>query len=104
MININLDILKRKKKFGKKNTEPNPEVYWAMILFLSFGLILASFVFGSLLFSDINTEDPAASPDGGKLGKISQKRIDARLKVYEERQNTSQEIISSPSPVVDPSL
>ncbi len=105
---MNLDFknfLKRKKIFRKNNTEPNPNIYWVFIFYGGLLLTILAFVFGFYLFMNINKEDNSSPIVNNKqLNKISPKRIDKILDLFHQREETSNTILSSPSPSVDPSL
>ena len=106
MINIKLPKLPgMEKKFKKKTVLPNPNTYWMAIFFLSLALILVAFIFSFYLFTKINREE-ALPREGEKerLQKINPDRINKAIQVFEQREKTSDSIINSPAPVVDPSL
>jgi outer membrane lipoprotein-sorting protein len=104
MLNIK-NFLKRKKMFKKNNVQPNPNIYWMVIFYTGFFLTILSFTLGFYSFSKINKEESLTpAVDNTELQKISKKRIDKVLNVFEVRKEASNQIINFSAPVVDPSL
>lgn len=106
MIKINLlKFLKKKKKFVKNNTQPNPNLYWVIIFSLGLILMIISLIFSFYLFVKINKEEVLPPLDESEqLEKISKQRIDKILEIFIERKETSNRIQKLPSSVVDPSI
>lgn len=101
---MDLKNLKLKKKFKKREHEPDPDFYWKLILAAAFVFLVISAVFGVRLFLKTNSEDALETVPYSEQGKkISKDRIDAVLKYYEDRAAKSESIRKSPSPVIDPS-
>ena len=97
---------KKKKDFFKKDeSQIKSEFFWKIILYLTFAIILVSFVFGFNLFSQINKE-PVISSTGIslQLNTARKDRIEKVLNIFSEREKKSSAILSSPSAIVDPSL
>ncbi len=102
---IKIDFLKKKKVFKKNNIQPDPNIYWMGVFYMSLALIFLAFIFGFYLFVKINREESPLPFDGDeRLMKISKDRIERSLQVFREREDASNTIINSPAPVVDPSL
>jgi hypothetical protein len=102
---LKLKFLKTKKDFRKKTSVINPYIYWNFVLYITFVLIMASFIFGFLLFIKTNRESPVQAVDtSGQIGIVKKERINKVLKYFSERKQKATEILNSPSPVVDPSL
>ncbi len=102
---MKLKFLKNKRNFRKKISQINPNIYWNFILYSIFILIALSFVFGFWLFAKTNNESFVSDKDsGGQLGIVKKERLDEVLEYFSEREKKSNEILTSPSPVVDPSL
>lgn len=101
---MDLKFLKKKKKFRKGGSGIKPDLYWKYILWMTFGLIFISCIFGFYLFIKTNKElvVPVVNVDG--QGIIKKERIDKVLEYFQERENKSIEILNSPSPIIDPSL
>ena len=104
MIKINLNIFKKKKVFKKGGLHTNPDVYWNILQALAFLLIALSLVFGYYIFKMIDKEFIVlnTNPDG-ETKSISKDRIEGALQYFSEKAKKSKEILSSPSPVIDPS-
>ena len=102
---MNLNFFKTQKKFKKSEHQPNPDLYWRAILFVTFILIFLSFVFGAYLYLNINKEDFLSTVEyNGQSKKIGKDRIDEALEYFTERANKSENILNLPSPLIDPSL
>jgi hypothetical protein len=102
---FNLDFLKNKKKFVKHGVQHDPSIYWMVIFLLGFVLTVVAFIFGSYVFMRINEEDIQIQvPPSKQLQKISKDRIQKNLDLFKEREQKSLDILSKPSPFIDPSL
>ena len=98
-------ILKRKKVFKKGGLSASPGFFWQFLLLIGFLIIAASCIFGAMLFLEVNKGSvfEVENVDEGKI-TISKDRIDKVLEYFREREKISSGIISSPSPVIGPSL
>lgn len=95
----------KKNNIKKENFQPNPNLYWKIILYTIFLLILISFAFGFYFFTRTNKEMISLDENIKKQSEIVQKdRIEKVLEYFSERENKSAIILNSASPVVDPSL
>ena len=102
---MKIKIFKKENNFKKKNFDFNPNFYWKLALFITFIVIILAIFFGYNLFRQINKEPilPAMNTIG-QVPIVNQNRIKKVLNYFSEREKKSIEIISSPAPVVDPSL
>lgn len=100
---MKIKFFEKKKKFQKGGIHINPNIYWSVCLSLAFVIILASFVFGFYLFKSINQEFKIENNDD-LAKKINQEMFDNVLEYFSGREQASNKILNSPSPVVDPSL
>ena len=102
---MNIEFLKTKKIFQKKEYKVNVGVYWKAVLGVVFIIIVLSFFYGVNLFLDIN-KDPIVSSASvsGQVEKNRKIRIDKILEYFSQKEKDSERILTSPSPVVDPSL
>jgi len=101
---MNLDFLKKKKKFRKGGIGIKPDLYWRYILYMTFSLIVIFCVFGLYLFWEINNESITPAVDTLEQDTVKKERIDKVLEYFLEREEKSVEILNSPSPIIDPSL
>ena len=102
---INFLKFKKEKHFEKENFKINPNIFWRIILGVFLLLVLAVSFFGFYLFTQSNKEADVPSENvGGPAAKARKDRIDSILKYFDERGKTSNDILSLPSEVVDPSL
>ena len=101
---MNIDFLKKKKNFKKKNLELSPSFYWKLIVLLVFILILASFTFGYYLFNKTREESVLTPGNLNRKQIIEKGRIEKVLGYFSLRQKKSIEILNSPTSIVDPSL
>jgi hypothetical protein len=99
---MEMKIFKIKKSFKKGGIHVNPSIYWGISLSIAFAIILASVILGFFMFKKISGGlMPAESTE--QIHTISKERIDKVLEYFKERELKSAEILSSPSPVIDPS-
>ncbi len=101
---MNLNFLKKKKKFRKGGVGIKPDLYWRYILYMTFALIFISCAFGLYLFMQINSESVMPTVDVSGQDTIKEESIGKVLEYFSEREKKSTEILNSPSPIVDPSL
>ncbi|MEK7060148.1 MAG: hypothetical protein AAB970_00810 [Patescibacteria group bacterium] len=101
---MNLNFLKKKKKFKKGGLGIKPDLYWRYILYMTFILIFLSCAFGLYFF--IKTNEKPIIPTVGVNGQdtIKKERFDKVLEYFSEREKKSLQILNSPSPIIDPSL
>ncbi|MFA5827551.1 MAG: hypothetical protein WC839_03605 [Candidatus Paceibacterota bacterium] len=101
---MEIDFLKKKKKFKKESFRVKPDFYWRRILYVWVVLILASCVFGFYFFMKMNRELVLPVISTGEQNAIKKERFNSILEYFKEREKKSIEILNSPSPIVDPSL
>ena len=103
-INI-FKIEKKPKKFKKQNFKVNSNLYWHLILLFVFVIILGSFAFGYYLFNNTSKEfSKYGEVTGSQKGTDEKAKVEKELNIFTDRQNQSLKILSSPAPVLDPSL
>ncbi|MBI3888283.1 hypothetical protein HY311_00630 [Candidatus Nomurabacteria bacterium] len=104
-MNINIKFFKRENSFKKKDFKLDSGFYWKIFLGITFMMILFAFYFGYNLFAHINEEFVLSNGGGNSQSKmIDKNRIDKVLNFFSIREENSNRIMSSPAPVVDPSL
>jgi uncharacterized membrane protein YhaH (DUF805 family) len=103
-MNINIEFLKKKKKFTKSDSRLRPDLYWRYILLITFILVLLSFVFGFFLFLDVTEDRDFSAIILSEKDTLKKEKINSVLEYFQERENKSNEILNSPSMVIDPSL
>ena len=101
---MNLNFLKKKKKFKKGGLGIKPDLYWKYILCIAFLLIIFSCAFGLYLFMEINKESVLPVININEQNIVKKERIDKVLEYFSEREKKSLQILNSPSPIIDPSL
>lgn len=102
---MKIKIPKIKKNFKKGSSVININFYWDMILLIAFCVILFAFILGFLVFRRVNTEIGFSAENTGKeIRTFKKERLDQVLGYFVEREAKSKTILSSPSPIVDPSL
>ncbi|KKR67950.1 MAG: hypothetical protein UU10_C0033G0010 [Parcubacteria group bacterium GW2011_GWF1_40_6] len=98
-------LFKKEKNFKKKDFVLDALFYWKLAVGGAFVLIIASFIFGYLLFSKINTEpDLLNLNETEQIPIIDQDRMLRVFEIFQKREAETIEILNSPVPVVDPSL
>ena len=101
---MKIKLFKKKNNFKKKDFQLNPNLYWKLALGCALIMILFSFFFGYRLFTQINEDAvPSNAIDSGQVPIVSKDRIGKDLNYFSDREKKSEEIINSPSPLVDPS-
>jgi hypothetical protein len=101
---MELKLPKRKKVFKKGGLYTSPDIFWDIIQVVAFLFILGSLVFGFFLFRKINKAFVVQSENSNtKTTIISKERIDKALEYYANKEKISQNIITLPSPIIDPS-
>lgn len=101
---MEIKILKRKKIFKKGGLHFDPYIYWEILLGMAFVIATISFILGFSLFRKINKEFILGPEDtSSQIKTISNERIDKVLEYFAKRKQKSNEILNSPSPIVDPS-
>ena len=102
---MKIKLLKKKETFRKKNLEIDASFYWKIILYTGFLLMILSALFGWYIFSQVNKDpDTLTNITLGQVGTVNKNRIDKDLEYFSQRSINSQDILNSPSPVVDPSF
>ncbi len=99
-----IKFFKTKKNFKKKVFNPN--FYWVLLIYGTLFLSLLFLFFGYYLFRQISKEPVLGTTtlDYQQIKTVKKERIDAVLKYFSEREKKSNQILNSPSPLVDPSL
>lgn len=98
-------FFKKEKNFKKENSKPNLDLYWGIAVLFMFVTTLVSFAFGYYLFRQINKESAIeTSGRNQQVESIRKERIDKVLQYFSKREERSNEILNSSSPIVDPSL
>ncbi|MDR3519721.1 MAG: hypothetical protein P4L63_02445 [Candidatus Pacebacteria bacterium] len=102
---MKINIFKKKNNFKKRSSTPSANFYWKIAVLSTFIIILASFGFDYYVFVQRNKEValPAAK-DNGQIPTVNKNRIANVLNYFSEREQTSNQILITPAPVVDPSL
>ena len=102
---MQIKFFKKEKNFKKKNSGLSPNFYWKLAVCIMFAMTLVSSFFGYYLFRQIN-EEPILSVNGisGQVETVKKERIEKVLEYFSLRKQQSNQIINSPSPIVDPSL
>lgn len=98
-------ISRKKQEYKKPISLIDPTLYWKSILILSASLIIGFFGFGYYLVVSVE-ETPATSPLNNpvQVRSFNKTKLDQAIEYFSKREKVSQDILSSPSLVVDPSL
>ncbi len=98
-------ISRKKQEYKKPISLIDPTLYWKSILMLSAGLIICFFGFGYYLMVSVE-EAPATAPLNNtiQVRTFNKAKLDQAIEYFSKREKASQDILSSPSAVVDPSL
>jgi Tfp pilus assembly protein PilO len=100
----NLKFLKREKNFKKESIWLDINMYWRGAICFILLSTLFSLTFGYIFFMK-NSQDISNSSNvtSEQVETISKDRINNVLNIFSVRQQTTEKIINSPAPVVDPS-
>ena len=99
------DLFQKEKILQKASVWQNLRLYWELAVCLTFLSILAASFFGYYLFMQTDRESMADGEQNIVSTKtIKKERIDAVLEYFSKRREESGKILSTPSPVIDPSL
>jgi len=102
---MKINFLKKEKNFHKTNFDFNTNFYWRIVVFITFILVVAAFAFSYHLFVEINQD--AGLSNGNieeQIQTVKKDRIEKDLDFFNIRKQKSNEILNSPSPLVDPSI
>ena len=101
---MQVKVFKRKKNFRKGGLRIHPDMFWQVILLAGFFVFFASSIFGFYFFKTIQQKFLLPDQDVRDFSKVvSKERIDKVLEYFSLNERKSDEIINSPSPIVDPS-
>lgn len=102
---MNLNFFKKQKKFQKEKFTINPSIYWRIMLVLASIIVLASMIFGYILFNKIKKPfDPANNPNIiTEFETLNKEKIFEYLDYFKKRENKSLEIILNKKSIPDPS-
>ena len=102
---MEIKLFKKEINYKKKNFRFNPNLYWDIAVGCAFVLILVISFFSYNLFLKTN-EEPVPSMDSidAQIPKVSKDRILKVLDYFSQKEKKSTEILTSPVPVVDPSI
>lgn len=102
---MKIKFSKPKKKFKKQDFTIYPGLYWKVLLSISFVFMLISFLFSFLVFMKINKESTISSEElDSQIPTIKRERVNNILNYFKEREEKTNEILNSPTSVIDPSL
>lgn len=102
---MKIQLFKKEKNFKKKNFQLNPNLYWKIAVFGALIIMILSFFFGYSLFAQINKEPVATGGNGnGGVPTVNEDRLKKDLDYFYMRAQKSNQILNSPSPIIDPSL
>jgi len=100
-----IKFFKKEKNFKKESSRFNLNLYWKLTVCFMFVMALLSFFFSYYLFRQISQE-PVLETGGisPQVETINKDRIEKVLEYFSVRKQKSNQILYSPSPVIDPSL
>lgn len=101
---MKINFFKKEKSFQKKSFLLNANLYWRIIVYGVFLSSLVFFFFSYNLFVDTNKEFVSSTDLNNQTDLVTKERIDKTLDYFSNREQKSNQILYSFSPVVDPSL
>jgi len=81
----------------------DPNVYWDYLLLSMAAVVILSFTWAIYLFLVIRQSPPSTPYPSMKAYETEKEKINQALEYFRARARKSAEIITSPSPVADPS-
>ncbi len=102
---MKIKFFKKENNFKKKDFELNPNLYWSFSLIFLLIIIILSFILGYFLLKKVD-KDLAPSNESAvtQTPLIDHSRIDTVLFFFSEREKRSNQILQTPTPILDPSL
>ena len=102
---MQIKFFKKEKSFKKESSGLSLNLYWEFSIFLMFVVFFLSSFFGYHLFRQINQEPVLeVNSTSPQVETVNKDRIEKVLKYFSIREQKSNQILNSPSSVVDPSL
>ena len=103
---MKIKFFKREKNFSKKESLwLNINLYWELAVCFMFVMTALAVFFGYYLFMQINKEPVMPLNSGGEqVETVKKERIEKTLEYFSLRKQKSDQILNSPSSVIDPSL
>ena len=102
---MKLEIFKNKKKFRKGGFHTNPDICWEIVMYTVFAVVTGILIFSFLLFQKtVSSFDVQEVYSTGQATLVTKQKINGAQQYFIERAEKSSQIISSPSPIVDPAL
>lgn len=100
-----MKLFKQGKIFKKKGERVSLDSYWKFAVFFMFLVAGGSLFFGHYLFTKISEESAVDSTNqAGVVQTVKKERIDKALEYFLIHKQKSDDIMGSPTPVIDPSL
>jgi hypothetical protein len=97
-------IFKKEKKFKKPSFNIDINSHWKLLLYVSLVLIIFAFAFGFYFFVVINKDfTVSVVKTSSQMEKVKKDRVDSILNYFLVKSQKVESILSSASPVVDPS-
>lgn len=103
-ISMEINFLKKKKKFKKGGSGIKPDRYWRYIIYITFALIAFFLVFGWYFFRQTSRELASSFTSTPQQEIVGEGEIGKVLQYFKIREDKSIEILNSLSPIIDPSL
>ena len=102
---MNLEFFKKEKTFKKRNTDLNPNLYWRIIIGITFVIVIMITLYGYFLFTTTSEDFILSNQNNTKQTPVFKDGLMEKvLNYFTERENKTNKILNSPSPLVDPSL
>jgi hypothetical protein len=102
---IQTKFIKKDRSFKGGSFWSNINIYWKVAVGVMFVAVLVCIVFGYNFFIKINEEFVVSEPGiSGQSDAVRKEKIKKVLDYFSIRKQQSNQIISSPAPVIDPSL
>ena len=102
---MKIKLFKKQNNFKKKDFVFHLNFYWRIIILCAIVMVFSSFLFGYRFFVKINQRPVSQFTNKESMADaLNQNNILKALNYFSEKERRSNEILNSPSMVVDPSL
>lgn len=101
---MKIELIKIKHKWKKGGFHTNPNLGWGLILGVSLAIALWALAFGTLLFREVQREYVPEEAGQTQIRIVKKARLEKVLEYFSTREKFSQDMLSDPSPIIDPSI
>ena len=101
---MQIKFFKKEKKFRKESSGFSPSLCWELAVGIMLVTSLFFIFFGYRLFTRVNQEPVLPVNNINELETVKKERIEKILEYFSLRKQKSNQILNSPTSIIDPSL